>query len=112
MATVLVPGLQPADELALQLQGAGFPAPTTEYKFLTDRKFRFDFAWLDQRIAVEVEGGTWSGKSRHSSPAGYARDCQKYNLATLNGWQVYRFTSDQIRKGEALKFIQEVFKRF
>lgn len=67
-----------------------------EFKFLNNRKFRFDFACLDKKIAIEIEGATWT-KGRHTRGAGYSNDCEKYNLAQLNGWQVFRFTSDMLR---------------
>ena len=69
-----------------------------EYKFNDDRKFRFDFAYhdLSLKVAVELEGGTQSGKSRHTSRNGYAADCEKYNLAQIAGWCVIRLTSDML----------------
>ena len=33
------------------------PPATREYKFLDDRRFRFDFAWPNAGIAVEIDGG-------------------------------------------------------
>lgn len=69
-----------------------------QYKFHPDRKFRFDFAIPERKIAVEYEGGTW-GKSRHTTGAGYARDVEKYRLALLLGWKVLRYTVQDIEKG-------------
>ena len=62
-----------------------------EYQFTATRKWRFDRAWPEQRVAVELEGGVWSN-GRHTRPAGYEADCQKYNAATALGWRVFRFT--------------------
>lgn len=73
-----------------------------QYKFHPTRKFRFDFAILEHKIAIEYEGGTWS-KSRHTSGAGYARDVEKYRLALLLGWKVLRYTVDDIEKGRGLQ---------
>ena len=61
------------------------------------RRFAFDFAWVQQRVAVELEGGTWSG-GRHTRGAGYENDCKKYNLAVLEGWAVLRFTSTMLNE--------------
>lgn len=58
--------------------------------------FRFDFAWLKQRVAVEVQGSTWV-KGAHSTGAGIERDCEKLDLAACSGWRVLYFTSSQIR---------------
>ncbi len=71
------------------------PAPVREYTFAPPRRWRFDFAWPEARVAVEVEGGTWD-RGRHTRGAGYAGDCAKYNAAVLGGWRVLRFTSDML----------------
>ena len=63
-----------------------------EFKFLKNRKFRFDYAIPFYRIAVEYEG-LMSEKSRHTTITGYSKDCEKYNLATINGWKVLRYTA-------------------
>lgn len=63
----------------------------SEYKFLTNRKFRFDFAIVKDKIAIEYEGIV-GYKSRHTSITGYTKDTEKYNLAVINGWRVLRYT--------------------
>lgn len=90
----------------MQMRAVGLPPPQREYRFAPPRRFRFDFCWPDRMLAVEVEGGTWT-KGRHTRPQGFANDCAKYNLATLNGWQVLRFTRDHIKSGEALDLIEQ-----
>ena len=45
---------------------------------------------------IELEGGTWSN-GRHTRPAGFTEDCEKYNWAALNGWRVFRITSDMLK---------------
>lgn len=65
--------------------------PETEYRFHPTRKWRFDFAYPDKKIALEVEGGTWVG-GRHINPIGFQKDCEKYNEAAKMGWKVYRCT--------------------
>jgi very-short-patch-repair endonuclease len=72
-----------------------------EYRFHPVRKFRFDFALPDERIAVEYEGSTWAG-GRHTRGTGYSRDCVKYNLATVEGWRVLRYTSDALREPDQI----------
>lgn len=95
-------------ELLFQIKAYGLPIPAMEYRFHPTRRFRFDFAWVDRKIAAEVEGGVWAG-GRHVRGAGYQADCEKYNLATLAGWQVYRFTSDMISDGSAIATLQKLF---
>lgn len=64
----------------------------TEHKFDNVRRFRFDWAIIDLKIAIEYEG-IISEKSRHTSMDGFSNDCVKYNLAIANGWRVLRYTA-------------------
>ena len=73
------------------------PEPVSEYKFHPRRKFRFDFFFVDSGVAVEIEGGIWTG-GRHTRGSGYQKDMEKYNLALLQGYVVYRITPSQIKK--------------
>ena len=68
------------------------PEPTEEYNFDKEigRKHRFDFAWTDCSVAVEVNGNAWGvkGGGRH----GQDKDLEKLNLAVAMGWKVYQFS--------------------
>jgi hypothetical protein len=76
-----------APEVFIQLcLKMGLPAPTPELKFHPTRKWRFDYAWQDAKVFLEVEGGSWMG-GRHTSPKGFAGDMAKYNAATCMGWR-------------------------
>lgn len=83
------------------IASAILPDPILEHKFSELRDFRFDYAWLDVKLAVEIEGGIYK-KSRHTSPEGYSRDCDKYNLAQIEGWIVLRFTEINITDAKDL----------
>ena len=78
-----------------------------EHQFLTDRKFRFDVAIPERKIAIEYEGLNIGSKSRHTTNFGYSNDCIKYNLAAVNGWKVLRFTSQNYK--QAGEFISILF---
>lgn len=93
-------------ELYNQIQYCNLPLPDTEYRFYPKRRWRADFAWVDQKLIVEVEGGTYM-RGRHTRGAGFEKDCEKYNRAALEGWRVLRFTSKQIKSGEAISMIEE-----
>lgn len=41
------------ETLAFHLKAAKLPAPEREYRFDPERRWRFDFAWPDQMLAVE-----------------------------------------------------------
>lgn len=76
-------------EVAFQIAGYKYQK---EYKF-SERKFRFDYALPDYKIAIEIEGGVWI-RGRHNRALGYKRDLEKYNLATTMGWRILRYTPD------------------
>jgi len=83
--------------LAAIRQATGAEA-VLEHKFLPDRRFRFDVAWLDRKVAAEIDGAVWTG-GRHTSGAGFIRDQEKLNLAGLAGWRVFRFTWKDVESG-------------
>lgn len=91
--------------LALHIRLNKLPEPAREYRFHPDRKWRFDFAFPDRKIAAECEGGTWV-QGRHNRGAGYEADLEKYNAAALAGWLVLRFTKAQVKAGTALQLLQ------
>jgi len=98
------------DELGLRFR--------TEVKFCDGRKWRFDYLiapTLVQRshwpthvgvIAVEIEGSVYT-HGRHTRGKGFEADCEKYNWATRLGYTVLRFSTGQVLRGEAKKFLQE-----
>lgn len=76
-----------------------------EYQFHPTRLWRFDYAWPLEKFAVEIEGGVWSG-GRHTRGKGFIEDCIKYNEAVLLGWRVIRVTTEMVRSGEAMAYIE------
>lgn len=76
-----------------------------EFKFQPVRKWRFDYAVPEHKIALEVEGGVWTG-GRHTSPKGFLGDIEKYNTATLMGWRVFRTTPDDLYKKKTLDLMK------
>lgn len=81
-------------EWTLKSEGINY---VKEFKFLKDRKFRFDFYLPDYALGIEYEG-IFAGKSRHTSVMGYSKDTEKYNLATLNGYRILRYTAMNYKK--------------
>jgi|SRR5579864_2844161 len=86
----------------------GLPEPIAEYRFHPNRKWRFDWAWPFQMIAVEQEGGIWN-RGAHVRGRHFLSDMEKYNEATKKGWRVFRFTPEQLKKGTAQAFLTGVF---
>ncbi|MBD5240507.1 MAG: hypothetical protein HDS59_00240 [Barnesiella sp.] len=77
-----------------------------EFKFHPIRKWRFDYAIPAHKIAIEVEGGVWTG-GRHTSPKGFLGDMEKYNTATLMGWRVFRTIPDELCTNATLQLLRE-----
>lgn len=83
--------LERALEAGLRLYGPDLPKPRREYHAIDGRRFRFDFAYVEARVLVEVQGGIYSrGRSAHNG-ASLARDYEKLNAATVSGWRVLMF---------------------
>lgn len=109
------------DTMALHLCAHGLVAER-EYRFgaiaaggpgrgLRDRlalaglsDWRADFALVDSRILVEIEGGGWSG-GRHTRGVGFEADLKKYDAAQRLGWTVYRASPAMVLSGAAIKTI-------
>lgn len=81
--------------LQQRLNRTSIPSPEREYRFHHTRRWRFDFAWPSERVAVEIEGGIWA-KGRHSRGSGMVADMDKYNEAARLGWRVLRFTDKHL----------------
>ena len=103
--------------------------------FHGEKGWKFDFIIDRQKkIAVEVEGGTFSGLvtcnhchkkvfmttkagkkvyirrgGRHNSGKGYKGDAIKYREAAILGWTVLRFTTDEVKKNP--KMVSETIRR-
>lgn len=86
----------------MQVRALGLPEPAREYVFAKPRRWRFDFAWVDLLVAVELEGGIFSG-GRHTRGAGFEADLIKYNTALMNGWSVFRFSGSMVGSGDAAR---------
>ncbi|WP_257993592.1 DUF559 domain-containing protein [Cupriavidus pauculus] len=99
-------GISLGEEIfANQVKSSGLTGQEREYRFDPIRMWRFDFAWPARRLAVEVEGGTWTG-GRHTRGSGYQADLEKYNAAAAQGWTVLRFTTDQVKRGAAIAAVK------
>lgn len=96
------------ETFALHLRAYSIPFER-ERELIPGRKWRADF-WipcaLRNAIAVEIEGGTSFGKSRHSRGDGFQNDARKYNSAALAGICLLRFTTEMVKSGEAIDTVK------
>jgi len=95
------------ETLALHLKTDGILF-SREWKFHPTRKWKFDFV-VGKNIAIEVEGGSWSGGS-HNRGKRFEDDCEKYNTAVLFGWRVFRFTTNMVKSGIAIDVIHRALQ--
>lgn len=87
--------------MAVQALWPEGPEIVTEHRFHPTRRWRFDLAIPEHRIAIEVEGGVWT-RGRHTRGSGYLADLEKYNAAAALGWTVLRYDADTARKNPAM----------
>lgn len=79
-----------------------------EHIFHPTRKWRLDFAILEKKIGIEIDGGVYTN-GRHTRGAGYVKDCEKCNNATLLGWLVLRFPTEMVMNGDAIDLTSALY---
>lgn len=93
-------------QFRIQLLADKLPPWEREYQFC-ERRWRFDFAWPDQMVAVEIEGGIYSG-GRHVRPTGFHKDAEKYAEAIVLGWRVLRCPGEWVKNGKAIQYTKRL----
>ena len=78
-----------------------------EHIFYPGRKWRIDFAIVELKIGIEIEGGAWSN-GRHTRGKGFIDDIEKYNAAVTFGWVILRFTPQDLNKITTFETIKKV----
>lgn len=92
-------------EFALQLRAARLTdGLAREYRFMPGRRYRFDFCWPEKMLAIELNGGIWTG-GRHTRGKGYESDCLKTLEAVLLGWRVIPATPSMVKGGTLLNAV-------
>lgn len=96
-------------KFALFWQSLGGPALERDFRFHAERKWRADFAHVESRTLIEVEGGIFiKGGGRHNRAAGFIADAEKYLEAFLADWNVVRLTEAQITAPNIERIIRRV----
>ena len=84
----------PAEAEVLRILSVqGLPAPVTQVTEIVGggARFRLDFAWIDQRVALEIDGFQF-----HDGPDRFVSDRYRANLLTDAGWHVLRTTLSEL----------------
>lgn len=97
------------NRFAFYWRALGGPKLEREFLFHPTRKWRFDFADPKSKVAIEVEGGIYTG-GRHTKPLGFIEDCEKYNEAAFLGWRVFRLPGKLITSAQ-LESIKTIIHR-
>ncbi len=66
-----------------------------EHRFHDTRKWRLDFAHIEAKVGIEIQGGIWNG-GRHGRGYGIAQDNEKSNEAIFCGWVIIKLAGNQI----------------
>jgi hypothetical protein len=135
--------LEPKDLFAAQCRSYRLPPFVQELVFAKaiGRRWRFDFAFPDYMLAMEIEGlvvrQVWSAElqgggpvkvgsyvanvtncermtvamGRHATITGFREDAEKYNSAAMLGWTVIRFLQNDIKPGHAIDMTQRVLAK-
>lgn len=84
----------------------GLTEPLTEVRFHPERKWRWDFAWPEKKLAVECNGGIWV-KGAHGRGTGITRDYEKWSAAAALGWRIIHVTPSQLNSPKTFDLIKE-----
>ncbi len=103
--------MKPGEENKLQILAHlqtlfGADMVKTEFVFHPVRRWRFDYAIPEIKLAVEYHGHAGfirPGASGHSTIKGLTNDCEKVNSAIALGWRVITFTALHFRYSERVK---------
>jgi len=68
--------------------------PVQQHRFHPTRRWRFDYAYPDARLAIEVDGGQYTPRGgRHNTDV----DREKLNEAAKLGWRVLRYSGAMLK---------------
>lgn len=99
-------GIPPEERVVLELRDRGIEGWIREHRFDPPRRWRFDFAWCAELVALEVHGAVHA-QGRHTRGPGFVADREKMNRAAVLGWIVLEVTPEHLRSGEAFAWLQE-----
>ena len=84
------------------------PELIKEHRFHPTRKWRVDF-WHNSGVAIEIEGGVWTG-GRHTRGKGFIADMEKYNALAERGILLFRIPAHQITAKWLTPIIETIYR--
>lgn len=109
----------PAVELlALHVRQVLQIEPAREHRFHPTRRWRFDLALVEEKVAVEIDGGGFvggrnpsgAGHGGHSRGQGQRRDMEKTGEALKLGWLVVRCMPEHVKSGVAISWVEAAIR--
>ncbi len=64
-----------------------------EYRPLEHRRYRIDFAFPEEKLAIEFDGYRHHGFSRE----GFRKGLERQNLLVMDGWRMLRYSLTDVR---------------
>lgn len=98
------------DEFEFQLKALKLTGYVREHRFHETRRWRFDFAFPEQKLAVEIHGAIFT-QGRHSRGKGIEGDMEKINAAQELGWNVYCVSGGMVKSGQAVSMVERLLKK-
>lgn len=86
-------------------QALDVPKAVPEYRFHPTRRWRWDWAWPEEMVALEINGGIFN-YGRHNRATGYLRDMEKLREAACLGWRVVGCTPQELTIGKAAELVK------
>jgi hypothetical protein len=100
--------LDPLATVVSYCRARDYPEPEAEFRFHPSRRWRWDVAWVDERVALEFQGGVWTG-GRHVRGKGFTADCEKFATGAALGWRVLPVTPSQVADGSLFAWLDLIF---
>jgi hypothetical protein len=108
----------PEELFAAQCRAFKLPAVEQQVRFAAKamgRNWRFDFAFREYMLAVEIQGvvvrrigGKVYTMGGHADVKGMRNDHLKHNAAILLGWSVLQFMQDEVKPKRAIETTMRV----
>ena len=85
------------------------PEPVPEFRFEPTRKWRFDWAWPEYQLALEVDGGLFV-LGGHNRGAQIVKTMEKENEAQVQGWHILKCQPHELCTCATVHLIQRAIE--